>query len=93
MILCTGKATKQIESLQAEEKEYVATLKLGATTPSFDLETEEDATYPTSHITRELVLEALQKFEGNTDQVPPLFSAIKIDGKRGLQTRPQGRRS
>lgn len=90
MILCTGKATKQIESLQAEEKEYIATLKLGATTPSFDLETKEDNLYPTSHITRELVLEALQKFEGATDQVPPIFSAIKIDGKRAYKHARKG---
>ncbi|HAZ03413.1 MAG: tRNA pseudouridine(55) synthase TruB [Bacteroidetes bacterium GWF2_42_66] len=90
MILCTGKATKQIESLQAEEKEYIATLKLGATTPSFDLETEEEATYETSHITRELVLEALQKFEGKTDQVPPIFSAVKIDGKRAYKHARKG---
>ncbi len=90
MILCTGKATKQIESLQAEEKEYIATLKLGATTPSFDLETKEDNFYPTSHITRELVLKALQKFEGATDQVPPIFSAIKVDGKRAYKHARKG---
>ncbi len=90
MILCTGKATKKIESLQAEEKEYVATLKLGATTPSFDLETEENATYPTSHVTRELVLEALQIFKGSTDQVPPIFSAIKINGKRAYKHARKG---
>ncbi|MDX9881433.1 MAG: tRNA pseudouridine(55) synthase TruB [Prolixibacteraceae bacterium] len=90
MILCTGKATKQIESLQSEEKEYIASLKLGATTPSFDLENEEDVIYPTSHITRELVLEALQKFEGITDQVPPLFSAIKVDGKRAYKHARKG---
>ncbi len=82
MILCTGKATKQIESLQAQEKEYIATLKLGATTPSFDLETEEDFHFSTDHITQELFLEVLQKFTGEQLQVPPLFSAVKVNGKR-----------
>lgn len=90
MILCTGKATKKIESLQAGEKEYIATLKLGATTPSFDLETEEDAVFETNHISRELVLEALHKFEGEIDQVPPIFSAVKIDGKRAYKHARKG---
>ncbi|MGD9930884.1 MAG: tRNA pseudouridine(55) synthase TruB [Mangrovibacterium sp.] len=82
MILCTGKATKQIESLQAEEKEYIATLKLGATTPSFDLETEEDAQYPTEHINQTKIEEVLKQFTGEQLQVPPIFSAVKVDGKR-----------
>ncbi len=82
MILCTGKATKKIESLQAEEKEYLATIKLGATTPSFDLETEEDAWFETAHITRDKMLEVLRSFEGENMQIPPIFSAVKIDGKR-----------
>lgn len=82
MILCTGKATKQIESLQAEEKEYIATLKLGATTPSFDLETEEDAQYPTDHINQTKIEEVLKQFTGEQWQVPPIFSAVKVDGKR-----------
>ncbi|MCW0482698.1 tRNA pseudouridine(55) synthase TruB [Gaoshiqia sediminis] len=82
MILCTGKATKQIESLQAEEKEYIATLKLGATTPSFDLETEEDAQFPTDHINQTLIEEVLKHFTGEQLQVPPIFSAVKVDGKR-----------
>lgn len=82
MILCTGKATKQIESLQAEEKEYIATLKLGATTPSFDLETEEDAQYPTEHINQTKIEEVLKQFTGEQLQVPPVFSAVKVDGKR-----------
>jgi tRNA pseudouridine55 synthase len=90
MILCTGKATKQIESLQAKEKEYIATLKLGATTPSFDLETGEDAVFETNHITKELVLETIQKFEGETNQVPPVFSAVKIDGKRAYKHARKG---
>lgn len=82
MILCTGKATKQIETFQAGEKEYLATLKLGASTPSFDLETEEDAEFDTVHITQNLVKEVLEQFIGDIEQVPPVFSAVKIDGKR-----------
>ncbi len=82
MLVCTGKATKRIEELQSGVKEYVATLALGATTPSFDKETEVDATYPTDHITRELVEEALNKFKGRIEQVPPSYSACKVDGRR-----------
>lgn len=82
MILCTGKKTKQIERLQAETKEYIAQVMLGATTPSFDLETAIDTEYPTAHITKELVEEALQQFIGTIEQVPPLFSAVKIEGRR-----------
>ena len=82
MILCTGKATKQIEMHQAGEKEYLATLKLGATTPSYDLETEEDAQCETAHITKEGVEEVLHQFTGDIDQIPPVFSAVKIEGKR-----------
>jgi len=82
MILCTGKATKQIEMHQAGEKEYVASLKLGATTPSFDLETEEDVQFETTHINQTLVETALQQFIGDIEQVPPVFSAVKVDGKR-----------
>jgi tRNA pseudouridine55 synthase len=84
MILCTGKATKLIESFQEKEKEYVATLKLGATTPSFDLETEEDSTFDISHITPEMLESALKKFLGETEQVPPVFSAVKVNGKRAF---------
>ena len=76
MIVCTGKKTKQIERLQATVKEYTATLKLGATTPSFDLETEIDAEYPTEHITEEVVRECLDKFVGEIQQIPPNFSAV-----------------
>ena len=76
MIICTGKATKRIEEFQYHTKEYIATLQLGATTPSFDLEKEIDATYPTEHITRELVEEALQRFIGRRAQIPPVFSAF-----------------
>ena len=90
MILCTGKATKRIEELQAHTKEYVATLMLGATTPSYDLEKEIDATYPTGHITRELVEEVLKKFVGSIEQVPPAFSACMVDGKRAYDLARKG---
>ena len=82
MILCTGKATKTIDSYLHKDKEYIATIKLGATTPSFDAETEENATFSTTHITRELVENTLKNFIGDIDQVPPLYSAIRIDGTR-----------
>ncbi len=85
MIIVTGKSTKLIEQLQEGVKEYVATIKLGATTPSFDLETEIDATYPTDHISRELVEETLKKFLGRIEQTPPAFSACKIDGRRAYK--------
>ena len=85
MILCTGRATKRIEEFQGQTKEYIATLKLGATTPSFDLEKEIDATYPFEHITREMAEAVLQKFTGRIEQVPPAFSACKIDGKRAYE--------
>ncbi len=85
MIIVTGKSTKLIEQLQEGVKEYVATIKLGATTPSFDLETEIDATYPTNHISRELVEETLKKFLGRIEQTPPAFSACKIDGRRAYK--------
>jgi tRNA pseudouridine55 synthase len=84
MILCTGKATKQIETFQLQEKEYVATLKLGVTTPSFDMETEEDSQNDCSFVTEELFKTALKKFEGETEQVPPVFSAVKVKGKRAF---------
>ncbi len=90
MILCTGRATKRIEELQAGIKEYVATIALGATTPSFDLETEIDATYPTAHITRELVEETLGKFTGRIEQIPPAFSACKIEGQRAYDLARKG---
>ena len=82
MVICTGKMTKQIERLQAGVKEYTATIKLGATTPSFDLETDIDAEYPTDHITEEMVHETLKKFVGEIQQIPPNFSACKVNGKR-----------
>lgn len=90
MIICTGKATKRIEELQYQTKEYIATLQLGATTPSFDLEKEIDATYPTEHITREMVEETLKKFTGTIEQIPPAFSACKVDGKRAYNLARKG---
>jgi len=91
MIVTTGRATKQIEQLQAGIKEYVAEIALGATTPSFDLETEIDATFPTEHITRELVETALGNFKGTIEQIPPAFSAVKIDGRRAYDMARKGR--
>ena len=85
MIVCTGKKTKQIERLQAGVKEYTATIKLGATTPSFDLETEVDAEYPIEHITEDAVRKCLQKFVGEIQQIPPNYSACKINGKRAYK--------
>lgn len=82
MIICTGKSTKLIESFQYQTKEYIATLELGATTPSFDLELPIDATFPTEHITRELVDKVIPHFVGEIAQVPPAYSAVKVDGKR-----------
>lgn len=90
VLLCTGKATKRIDELQAQTKEYTATLRLGATTPSFDLEHEIDATYPTAHITEEAVREALCRFKGSIEQVPPAFSACKIEGKRAYKMARKG---
>lgn len=90
MVVCTGRATKRIDELQAGVKEYVATIALGATTPSFDLETEIDATYPTAHITRQLVEETLRRFTGAIEQVPPAFSACKVDGKRAYKMARKG---
>lgn len=90
MIVVSGKSTKLIEQLQSGVKEYIATIALGATTPSYDLETEIDARYPTAHITRELVGEVLAKFTGRIEQVPPAFSACKIDGKRAYKMARKG---
>ena len=90
MILCTGKCTKQIDQLQAGTKEYIATLRLGCTTPSFDAEHPIDATYPTSHITAEAVSEALGKFKGSIWQVPPVYSAGKVEGRRAFDYVRQG---
>lgn len=90
MVITTGRATKRIEELQAGVKEYEATLRLGATTPSFDLETEIDAYYPTAHITRRLVEEVLHRFRGRIEQIPPAYSACKIDGQRAYMMARQG---
>ena len=91
MIVCTGKATKLIDSLQAQTKEYIATLQLGATTPSYDLETEIDATYPHEHITRELIEQVLPRFTGTIQQVPPAYSACKVNGTRAYKMARKGK--
>ncbi|MCL7752837.1 tRNA pseudouridine(55) synthase TruB [Polaribacter sp. Z022] len=82
LIICTGKQTKEINVYQGQIKEYTGTFTLGATTPSYDLETEVDKTYPTEHITKELLIETTKQFIGEIQQKPPIFSAIKKDGKR-----------
>lgn len=82
LIICTGKFTKRITEIQAQAKEYTGTITVGATTPSYDLETEINATFPTDHITEALILETTKQFIGEIDQKPPVFSAIKKDGKR-----------
>ncbi|MBO4722240.1 MAG: tRNA pseudouridine(55) synthase TruB [Muribaculaceae bacterium] len=92
LTVCTGRATKRIEELQAGVKEYVAHLRLGETTPSFDLETQVDATYPWQYITRELIEKTLQEqFTGTIEQVPPAFSACKIDGKPAYKLARKGK--
>lgn len=91
LIVCTGKSTKLIDELQSHTKEYIATLKLGATTPSYDKETEEDAVYPTVHITKELVETVLQRFIGTIEQTPPEYSAVKINGKRAYEFARKGK--
>ena len=90
VIICTGKKTKLIESLQYDVKEYIATLQLGATTPSYDMEKEVDATYPTEHITRELIDQVIPTFVGEQWQVPPMFSAVQINGKRAYELARKG---
>ncbi len=91
LTVCTGRATKRIDELQAHVKEYVATLQLGATTPSFDLETPVDRTFPTSHISEDTIREVLQRFVGRIEQVPPAYSACKVDGKRAYDLARKGR--
>ena len=91
LILCTGKKTKEIERLQLNNKEYTATLQLGATTPSYDMEHEVDATYPTAHITRELIERVLADFVGEIQQVPPQYSACKIGGDRAYDLKRKGK--
>lgn len=91
LIICTGRATRCIEQLQNGTKEYIATVRLGATTPSYDLETEIDRTYPFEHVTRESVEGVLPRFIGHIMQVPPVFSAVKVDGKRAYKMARTGK--
>ena len=90
LVLCTGKMTKEIERLQYDTKEYVATLQLGATTPSYDMEHEVDETYPVNHITEDGIRQALGGFVGEIQQVPPQYSAVKIGGKRAYELKRKG---
>jgi tRNA pseudouridine55 synthase len=90
VLVCTGKATKKINELMADEKEYVATIELGKTTPSYDLETQYDNTFPTDHITEELINEVLATFVGEQDQLPPIYSAKNINGKRAYDYARKG---
>ena len=92
LIICTGKKTKQIEQYQAQVKTYTGTLTLGSTTPSYDLETEIDATYPTIHITEDLIHQTAAKFTGTIEQYPPVFSALKKDGKRLYEFAREGKK-
>ncbi len=91
LILCTGRMTKKIDELQRHTKEYTATMQLGATTPSHDMEHPVDQTFPTEHITRELIDEKLKTFIGEIQQVPPAYSACKIDGKRAYELKRKGK--
>lgn len=91
LILCTGRKTKEIEALQYHTKEYTAVMQLGATTPSFDREHTVDFTYPTAHITRELIEEVLPRFTGDIMQVPPEYSACKVDGQRAYKMKRKGK--
>ncbi len=90
LLICTGRATRTIETLQNGWKEYVAEITFGATTPSYDLEKEIDATYPWEHITRESIESVLPRFTGRVMQVPPVFSAVKVDGKRAYKYARKG---
>lgn len=92
LIICTGKKTKQIEQYQAQVKTYTGTLVLGSTTPSYDLETDIDATYPTTHITEDLIHQTTAKFTGTIEQYPPVFSALKKDGKRLYKFAREGKK-
>ncbi len=91
LILCTGKKTKEIERLQLHDKEYTATLQLGATTPSYDMEHEVDQTFPTSHITKEQIARVLATFVGDIEQIPPQYSACKIGGDRAYDLMRKGK--
>ena len=90
LILCTGKATKRIEEFQGQTKEYTATLQLGATTASYDMEHEVNASFPTEHITRELINDTLPQFIGDIEQIPPIYSAVKVNGDRAYELRRAG---
>lgn len=90
LILCTGKATKKIEEFQGQTKEYTATLQLGATTASYDMEHEVNASFPTEHITRELINDTLPQFIGDIEQIPPTYSAVKVNGDRAYELRRAG---
>lgn len=91
LIICVGKFTKRIQEFQGLEKEYTGTITLGATTPSYDLETTVDQTFPIAHITEELVQKTAKKFIGEIDQAPPIFSALKKDGKRLYEYAREGK--
>lgn len=90
LVLCMGKFTKRIEEFQGQEKEYTGTIRLGATTPSYDLESEIDQTFPTEHIDSPLLAEAVAKLTGEIEQVPPIFSAVMVDGKRAYKAARKG---
>ena len=90
LILCTGKATKKIEEFQGQTKEYMATLQLGATTASYDMEHEVNASFPTEHITRELINDTMPQFIGDIEQIPPTYSAVQVNGDRAYELRRAG---
>lgn len=90
LVICTGKFTKKIETYQAQEKEYIAAIKFGATTPSYDRETEENKVYGCSHINLQTIEKILPSFIGEIDQVPPVFSAKKVDGTRAYESARKG---
>lgn len=90
LLVCTGKWTKRIDEFQAQEKSYTGTIKLGVTTPTYDLESEEDQTFPTEHITEEIIHEATKQFVGEIEQFPPMHSAVKVDGKRLYELAREG---
>ncbi|RSK41824.1 tRNA pseudouridine(55) synthase TruB [Mangrovimonas spongiae] len=91
LVICTGKMTKQINTFQGQEKEYTGTFVLGSTTPSYDLETDIDNTFPTSHITEVLIHDTTKQFVGDIEQYPPIFSAIKKEGKRLYEFAREGK--
>lgn len=90
LVLCIGKKTKEINKIQEKNKTYLATIKVGGSTPSYDRETEIDNTYPTSHINEELITNSIKSFIGKSEQTPPVYSALKIDGKRSYELARKG---